>query len=396
MATERQKQERSVIDQASGEKAITGKPLEKSATDRPAQRRSKLLSLIKKAGLRGLLVTNPKNVTYLTGFSGDDSYLVVTPEKTVLLTDSRFTTQIEQECPGLPYETRTARKPMAELVGAFFKSSGSLSLGFESQHVSFALHQDWANRLKSITLVPTTDLVEQLRSIKDASEIAETREAVQMAQRGFEVVKSLFVPEMTEAAIAADLEHAMRRFGAAKVAFDPIIAVGPRAALPHARAGNSQLSEAGFVLLDWGASTPKGYKSDITRVVATGKVPVQIEKAYRVVLAAQLAAIALIRPGASCQAVDTAARKVIEDAGYGKFFGHGLGHGIGLDVHENPRFSPISTDELKVGQIVTVEPGIYFPELGGIRIEDDVLVTKDGHEVLTSLPKSFEEFQARR
>lgn len=364
--------------------------------DRPAQRRGKLLSLIKKAGLQGLLVTNPKNVTYLTGFSGDDSFLVVTPGKCVLLTDSRFTTQVEQECPDLPYETRTARQPMSDLMSGFLNAAGIHSLGFESLNVTFAQHQDWTTRLKTITLVPMPDLVEQLRAIKDATEIAETRDAVEMAQRGFEVAKSLFVPEMSEAQIAADLEHAMRRFGASKVAFDPIIAVGPRAALPHARAGTCRLQEAGFVLIDWGATTPSGYKSDLTRVVATGKVPTQIEKAYRVVLEAQLAAIALIRPGQSCQVVDTAARQVIENAGYGKYFGHGLGHGLGLDVHENPRFSPITKDELKVGHIVTVEPGIYFPDLGGVRIEDDVLVTKDGCEVLSNLPKSFDEFMARR
>jgi Xaa-Pro aminopeptidase len=183
----------------------------------------------------------------------------------------------------------------------------------------------------------------------------------------------------------------MRRFGARGAAFPPIVAVGAQAALPHAHPGRRRISEAGFVLIDWGAATFGGYKSDLTRVLVTGKIPPKLEKIYRVVLKAQQEAIQKIRPGAKCSDIDTAARNVIEAAGFGKNFGHGLGHGIGLNIHEGPRFAPISEDELKPGMILTVEPGIYLPHFGGVRIEDDVLITKSGHEVLSSVPKRFEE-----
>jgi Xaa-Pro aminopeptidase len=161
--------------------------------------------------------------------------------------------------------------------------------------------------------------------------------------------------------------------------------------LPHAMPGKQRISDSSFLLVDWGAETIGGYKSDLTRILVTGKIPPKLEKIYRVVLNAQQEAIQKIRPGAKCADIDAAARNIIEQAGFGKFFGHGLGHSFGLNIHESPRFSPISTDELKPGMILTVEPGIYLPQFGGVRIEDDVLVTKDGHEVLTSIPKQFEE-----
>ena len=202
-------------------------------------------------------------------------------------------------------------------------------------------------------------------------------------------MKSLLLPEMTERQAAHELEHGMRRFGALRAAFEPIIAVGDRSALPHYRAGLRRFDESGFVLCDWGAVSPKGYHSDLTRVWATGKVPPKLHTIYGVVLNAQQAAIAAIRPGAKCQDIDAVARKVIDQAGYAKHFGHGLGHGIGLDIHEGPRLSPISTDVLKPGMVVTVEPGIYLPGIGGVRIEDDVLVTRDGCEVLTCVPREL-------
>jgi Xaa-Pro aminopeptidase len=179
----------------------------------------------------------------------------------------------------------------------------------------------------------------------------------------------------------------MRRFGAIRAAFEPIIAVGDRAALPHYRAGLRQFSEAGFTLVDWGALSPRGYHSDLTRILVTSKLPPKLAQIYGVVLKAQQAGIDAIRPGAKCQDIDAAARKIIDQAGFGKYFGHGLGHGIGLDIHEGPRLSPISADVLKPGMTVTVEPGIYLPGVGGVRIEDDVLVTRDGCELLTTLAK---------
>ena len=340
-------------------------------TDRHISRRHKLVQAIRKAGLSALLVTNPKNVSYLTGFTGDDSYLLIGPDATQIFSDSRFETQLRDECPAIQAEVRTARTTMARSMTVDVRDS-------------------LVEKLSPLQLVSQTGLVEELRQIKDPEEIEELRLAVDQAQRGYALMKSLLLPSMTERQAAHELEHGMRRFGALKAAFEPIIAVGDHAALPHYRAGLRRFDESPFVLCDWGAVSPRGYHSDLTRVWGTGKVPPKLLRIYGVVLNAQQAAIAAIRPGVKCQDVDAVARKVIDQAGYSKYFGHGLGHGIGLDIHEGPRLSPISTDELKPGMVVTVEPGIYLPGLGGVRIEDDILVTRDGCEVLTSVPHELE------
>ena len=195
---------------------------------------------------------------------------------------------------------------------------------------------------------------------------------------------------MTEAEIAAELEYQARRFGAKGLSFEPIVAAGPRSALPHATPTQAEIRRGDFTLIDWGVNEGL-YMSDLTRVLATGKISPKLRKLYGVVLKAQLAGIDAIRPGVACEDVDAAARAVIEKAGYGKHFGHGLGHGMGLEIHEAPRFAKGQKTVLKPGMIMTVEPGIYFPGWGGIRIEDDVLVTRDGHEVLTSVPKELDE-----
>jgi Xaa-Pro aminopeptidase len=195
---------------------------------------------------------------------------------------------------------------------------------------------------------------------------------------------------MTEQQVSNELEYQARQFGAKRMSFETIVAVGPRAALPHARPTGRRIGESDFTLIDWGVNEGL-YMSDLTRMLATAKISPKLRKLYGVVLKAQLAGIDAIRPGATCEAVDRAARNVIEKAGYGKHFGHGLGHGVGLEIHEAPRLAQGQTRELKPGMIVTVEPGVYFPGWGGIRIEDDVLVTRTGHEVLTSVPKELDE-----
>jgi Xaa-Pro aminopeptidase len=357
------------------------------STDRHAARRSELIQLIRKSDVDAMLVTNPRNVTYLTGFTGEDSYLLIGPRHARLFSDSRFTTQLQDECPDIPAEIRTSRTLMPDFLAAELRKSDLNHLGIESASMVVAVRDLLIEKLKPMELVSTPGFVEELRQIKDAGEIAELRAAVRQAERGFELMRSLIVPELTEREAAHELEHGMRRFGATRAAFEPIIAVGDRAALPHYRAGLRHFHESNFALVDWGAVSSGGYHSDLTRLLATSKLPTKLHHIYGVVLKAQEAGIAAIRPGAKCQDVDAAARKVIDQAGYAKYFGHGLGHGIGLDIHEGPRLSPISTDELKPGMTVTVEPGIYLPGIGGVRIEDDILVTRDGFEILSSLPK---------
>lgn len=357
------------------------------STDRHASRRSKLIHLVRKSGVSALLITNPRNVTYLTGFTGEDSYLLIGSGCLQLFSDSRFETQLQDECPEIPVQIRTSRTLMPDFLAERLPKLGLQAIGIESSSMVVAVRDLLAETLKPVGVVSQPGLVEELRMVKDAGEIAELRLAVRQAQRGFELMRSLLVPNQTEREAAHELEHGMRRFGALRAAFEPIIAVGDRAALPHYRAGLRRFDESGFALVDWGAVSGGGYHSDLTRLLTTSKLPPKLHHVYEVVLKAQLAGIAAIRPGARCQDVDAAARRVIDQAGYAKCFGHGLGHGIGLDIHEGPRLSPISTDELKPGMVVTVEPGIYLPGVGGVRIEDDILVTKDGHEVLSSVPK---------
>jgi Xaa-Pro aminopeptidase len=357
------------------------------STDRHAARRSKLNHLIRKRNLGPVLITNPRNVTYLTGFTGEDSCLLFGGGHLCLFSDSRFETQLRDECPEIPAEIRTSRMLMPDFLASQLPAFSLATLGIESSSMVVGVRDLLAERLKPIEVVSQPGLVEELRMIKDADEIAELRLAIRQAERGFDVMRSQLVLNQTERAAAHELEHAMRRFGALRAAFDPIVAVGDRAALPHYRAGLRRFDEAGFALVDWGAVSGLGYHSDLTRLLVTSKLPPKLHHVYGVVLKAQQAGIAAIRPGARCQDVDAAARKVIEQAGYAKQFGHGLGHGIGLDIHEGPRLSPISTDELKPGMTITVEPGIYLPGIGGVRIEDDILVTRDGCEVLSSVPK---------
>ena len=355
-----------------------------------AKRRDKLRSLLRKQKLDALLVTNFTNVSYLTGFTGDDSYLLVTPKQAIVLSDERYTTQLEEECPDVELEIRGPGKKMLTSIGKVVSALKLKLIGFEANSMTIALHAALADLLSKRELVSTTGWVEELRMVKDRDEIERTRVACDMARRAFEVVRATLTPEMTELQVAADLEYQARRFGGKCMSFPSIVAVGPRAALPHANPTTQRLGADDFLLIDWGVNEGL-YMSDLTRILVTGKISPKLRKIYNIVLKAQLAGIKAVRPGVTCESVDRAARDVIVKAGYGKRFGHGLGHGTGLEIHEAPRLAGGQDTVLKPGMIVTVEPGIYLPGWGGVRIEDDVLVTRSGHEVLTSVPKDLDE-----
>jgi Xaa-Pro aminopeptidase len=355
-----------------------------------AGRRKRLRELIRQAEVEALLVTNFKNVTYLTGFTGDDSYLLVTLNDELLITDPRYTTQLEEECPGLPLEVRVPGVQMPKAVNKVIEAARLARLGLEGSSATLSLERSIAKALPTVQLEATENLVEQLRIVKDRDEIEATRVACGQARRAFDVVRASLTPQMTEFEVATELEYQARRFGAKALSFSPIIAVGPRAALPHATPSHRRLSESDFVLVDWGANSGL-YMSDLTRIIVTGKISPKLRKIYGVVLKAQLAAIDAIRPGRTCEQVDRVARKIISRAGFGKAFGHGLGHGTGLEIHEAPRLAVGQKTKLRPGMIVTVEPGIYLPGWGGVRIEDDVLVTRTGHEVLTDVPKQLDD-----
>ena len=355
-----------------------------------AKRRDKLRSRIRRERLDGILITNFVNVSYLTGFTGDDSYLLMTPKHDIVLSDQRYTTQLEEECPDLELVIRGPGRKMLEDIQAEIARAKIKRLGFEASSMSVSLHATICSAVKISESVGCEGWVEQLRVIKDRDEIARTRVACTLARRAFEVVRAGLTDDMTELEVAAELEYQARRFGGKGLSFPAIVAAGPRAALPHATPTSQRIGSSDFTLIDWGVNESQ-YVSDLTRILVTGKISPKLRKIHGVVLKAQVAAIEAIRPGVSCEAIDQVARKIITKAGFGKQFGHGLGHGTGLEIHEAPRFSKGQSTELKPGMIVTVEPGIYLPGWGGVRIEDDVLVTKSGHEVLTSVPKQLDD-----
>lgn len=356
-----------------------------------APRLKKLRGKLRETQAEAMLVTNFFNVTYLTGFTGEDSYLLVTADSATLITDTRFTIQLAEECPDLDLVIRQSGQLMVPTTAELIGKRGIDQLAIEASSMTISTQQKLAEELPQLNFVLTTDLVETLRAVKDKSEIEATRLACDLAGKAFRAATALVRPDTTEKQLAAELEYQARQFGAKRLAFAPIVAVGTRAALPHAHPTDRRMDEADFTLIDWGADSGL-YLSDLTRMVVTGRLSRKFEKIYQVVLDAQLAAIEAIKPGASCAQVDRVARDLIDEAGYGKYFGHGLGHGTGLEIHEAPRLAR-GQDEvlLEPGMIITVEPGIYLPDWGGIRIEDDILVTKTGHEVLTNVPKQLED-----
>ena len=363
-----------------------------------ASRRDRLRQAAVEEGLDVVLITHPINVTYLTGFSGEASYLILTKTKTLLVSDGRFSGQLAEECPDLETYIRPPDQPLPDAAIARLTLLAPRSIGFESGHLTVAEFATLRDGVKTADWKPANDRVEKLRIVKDASEIAQIREAIKIAEKAFAIFRAMLRPDDTEKDLTDALESYVRKAGGKESAFPPIVAVGPRAALPHAPASLHRVNENPLLLIDWGAQGAF-YKSDLTRVLWTynnvafpgGLQPSpQLQAIYAIVAEAQARAIAAMRPGASSKAIDTIARGYIAEQGYGKFFNHGLGHGFGLQIHEAPFFRPNVDVPLQAGMVVTCEPGIYLPDWGGVRIEDDILITPDGPEVLTRCPRELD------
>lgn len=335
-----------------------------------------------------MLVTDETNVRYLSGFSGDSSYLLLGEHRQFILSDSRYDTQIGAECPDLELVTRTAAREMKAVLAETLGGQGWRRVAIESDALTKATYDGFAAELPAVEFMDTRGLVLGLRAVKDAAEIALIRRSIGIAEAAFLQWKEDLRADWTEVQAAHHLEHLIRQLGGQGRAFDTIVAGGPRAALPHAGATDQPLGAQTTLLLDWGAKF-QGYCSDLTRVLVAGDPPAKLAEIHAVALEAHTRAIAAIRPGARLLEVDAIARDFIAASGYGAYFGHGLGHGFGLQIHESPRLSPTATSELEVGMVVTVEPGIYLPHDCGVRIEDDVLVTDNGCEVLSQLPRSL-------
>jgi Xaa-Pro aminopeptidase len=364
------------------------------------QRRQRLVQMLTDEGLDLLVVTNPINVSYLTNFSGESSYLLLGRDRTLLISDGRFTEQLAEECPGLEAHIRPPAQPIHAAAGAILDQLGARAVGFESGHLTVGDFETLRSAVPTVDWKPGAGRVEQLRAIKDESEIAQIREAIRFAERAFGMFRAMLQPEDCEKDLSDTLEMYVRRAGGRCTSFPSIVAVGARAALPHAPPTHHHVREAELLLVDWGASG-RFYKSDLTRVLvprnnsrfstaANGhNLEPKLREIYDIVLRAQQSAIDKLHPGVKTGDVDAAARQVIVEAGYGEYFTHSVGHGIGLQIHEAPIMRPGTEFVLRPGMVVTVEPGIYVPHWGGVRIEDDVLITPDGRQVLTSVPKEL-------
>jgi Xaa-Pro aminopeptidase len=335
--------------------------------------------------LDALLVTGLPNVRWLTGFTGSNALVVVPREGTPrFLTDFRYLSQAREQV-GDAFAHEIATDLLEQLTKDGAAPAGRV--GFDDAQVTVKQHARLAEA--GLELVPAGGLVEDLRQVKEPAELDAIRAAARLADAAFsEVVLDRPVVGRTERELALDLEVAMRRRGADAVSFPPIVAAGAHGALPHASPRDVPIPAGTLVVIDWGAELD-GYASDCTRTVATGDPDPRDREVYELVLAAQLAALAAVRPGPLGKEVDAVARAVIDDAGHAEHFGHGLGHGVGIEVHEGPRLSRLGDTALAPGMVVTVEPGVYVPGQVGVRIEDLVAVTADGHEVLSTLPKAL-------
>ncbi len=354
-----------------------------------ALRRARLLEVVSELGLDAVLVTRLPNVRYLSGFTGSNGQLVLGPGGAILLTDGRYETQAGKESPDL--ELRIYRDEATPHLAQALADLGAARAGFEREGLTYGAWCRLAEVAGSIELVPTERLVERLRASKDPEERERIARAQAVADEAFEAVVLGGLREgATERELALALEVAMRRAGAEDRGFETIVAFGEHAAEPHHEPTDRPLRRGDVVKVDMGA-TVDGYRSDMTRTVAFGAVRPRLREVHEVVAAAQAAGIAAARPGASLREVDRAARRVVEEAGLGEAFPHGLGHGVGLEIHEVPflRSDAPPEEVLPEGAIVTIEPGVYLPGLGGVRIEDMVLVTAEGPTLLGRSPREL-------
>ncbi|MBE3593553.1 MAG: aminopeptidase P family protein [Candidatus Carbobacillus altaicus] len=348
--------------------------------------REKIISLLKEEGIEALFVTSPANRRYLTGFTGSSGMVLLTETETYLFTDFRYTEQAMQEAPEVEV-VESSHSPW-DTIAEKLKHLGISRVGFEREHVTVEMY-DALPKGDGLQWIGTTHLVgRKLRPYKSPEEIAKIKRACALADEAFMHILSLIAPGVTERELALELKWFMEKHGADGTSFETIVASGDRGALPHGVASNKKIRAGELITFDFGALLD-GYVSDITRTVAVGQVDQALLTIYDTVLRAQERALAGIRAGVRAREIDQLARSLIEEAGYGERFGHSTGHGLGLEVHEWPVLSGRSEAVLEDGMVVTVEPGIYVPGLGGVRIEDDVLVTQDGYELLTAAPKTL-------
>jgi Xaa-Pro aminopeptidase len=349
------------------------------------KRVEQLREVLAQQELEAMIVTQPENRRYLSGYTGTDGTLVLTQDKAILITDFRYTEQAEREAPGVQI-VEASPALMGQELGCLVDDLGARRVGFESHHVTCSQCEEWKQAVQEIELVPLKDTVESLRQIKDEGELDRIRRAAAIGDAAMAHIRLFIKPGMTEKEVAWELESYMRTHGAEAVAFDTIVGSGPNGAMAHATVSDRAIQEGEPVVIDLGARV-EGYNSDMTRTLFLGQPDERFQELYYLVLDAQMKALTAIRPGMTGREADALGRDVIEAAGYGKHFGHGLGHSVGLAIHEDPKAGTTSEAVLRPGNTLTVEPGIYITGWGGVRIEDLVVITETGVEILSKAGK---------
>jgi Xaa-Pro aminopeptidase len=360
--------------------------------DKMKNRLKKLNSLLESQNLDGLLVSSASNVTYLSGYDGTNGLVLITANYgNFFLTDFRYHQQAKQEVKNLKL-VFAQRELIQDLDRFKFLKERNYKLGFEANYVTYSAVQKLKNVLPNVLLVPTENLIESVSITKDKQEIDKIKKAVRITDHTFAYILNFIKPGIRESDLAAEIEHNFRRMGADGAAFPTIVASGYRSAMPHGRASSKKIQKGELITFDMGAIY-QGYVSDMTRTIILGKATPKQRKIYDLVLEAQKKAISKAKAGISGMELDKAARDIIKRAGYGKNFGHGLGHGLGLVVHSSPAINMKSNIILKPGMVITIEPGVYVPGWGGVRIEDDVLITQKGCQILNMSPKHLIEIK---
>lgn len=341
---------------------------------------------LEERNLDSAIIFKPESRRYLTGFTGSSGYVVITNNRNIFITDFRYVEQALKQCKDFEIIEHTKDRTLYDILNGLKIEK----LGYEDLFVTVSQYNEFKEKLDKIELSPLKDTLSKLRTIKYDDEINEIRRAAGIADKAFEHICNILRPGITEWEISLEIEGLMKKNGASGTSFESIVASGIRSSMPHGVASHKVIDEGDFVTLDFGCIY-NGYCSDMTRTVVIGKASDKQKEIYNIVLEAQKAALDAIRPGVTGYDIDKIARDIIDEKGYGDYFGHGLGHGVGLEVHEAPRLSPLCKDILEAGMIVTDEPGIYLPDFGGVRIEDLIVVTKNGCEVLSKSPKHLIE-----
>ena len=351
------------------------------------KRQTKLREKLNNLNLDGFITVNPTNTSYLTNFSGSTSIFILTLDKSYIITDFRYYTQVENECKNIELIKMGDLKDCTSRLVEFLPTLNLKRIGFES-NITYNTHAAWKKMFTDLELIPTTDLVEDIAMIKEKEEVDMIRESLDITEKALVEILKTIKPGVTEKVMAAELEYLMRKSGSDKTSFDTIIASGWRSAIVHGAASDKVIQKDEFIVCDCGI-TKDGYCSDITRTIFLGNPDKQHEKIWNIVNLAKNEAIKKARPGFGLKDLDAVARDIIKAEGYSENFGHGLGHGVGQLVHTKPKVAQHAEGLLEPGMIITIEPGIYIKDFGGVRLEDLVLITETGCEVLNKLPSAM-------